>query len=138
MRGMFVGAYLISTGCMFVQPALAQQADCGDQATQREMTVCAQKAFEEADGELNQIWPLAMDQAIALDELEPDGAKPAQEALRAAQRAWIVIRDNDCLLVGFQARGGSLEPALAASCKAERTSQRTQWLRNWIQDVGMQ
>jgi uncharacterized protein YecT (DUF1311 family) len=46
-----------------------------------------------------------------------------------AQRAWVAFRDANCALSGFQARGGSMEPMLIASCRAEMSAKRAEELR---------
>ena len=56
----------------------------------------------------------------------------ADGALRAAQRAWIGYRDGQCTLVGFEARGGTMEPMLVSGCKATLTRARTKELRDFI------
>lgn len=104
-------------------PALAADS-CRDPQTQGEMTRCAGEDYARADRELNAVYARVR-AALPTEELE---------RLKAAQRAWIVSRDADCELEPFGARGGSMEPMLAASCKADRTVQRTKWLRSLVEE----
>ena len=71
-------------------------------------------------------------QGISRDQLEVRDVKgrPTYFAqLLEAQRAWLRFRDGHCASVGYQARGGSLEPLLIATCKAELTRERTRQLK---------
>ena len=55
-------------------------------------------------------------------------------ALLACQRAWLTYRDAQCLIEGYAARGGSMEPMLLSGCIARLTMARTQALRDLIEN----
>ncbi len=106
--------------------AFAQDIDCSDPATQSDMTECAAQDWKTADADLNAAYAEAMDIMQSIDSnLDPDLAG-AEDALRAAQRAWLTYRDTACTSEGFKWRGGSAEPMVVLSCKARLTEQRTE------------
>ncbi|MDQ0324410.1 uncharacterized protein YecT (DUF1311 family) [Rhodopseudomonas julia] len=109
-------------------PGAAGAAECADPQTQAEMNACAAQTFEEADAALNEAWPKVLEYYRALDSELSDDLKGAEEALLEAQRTWIVFRDAHCASVGFAARGGTMEPLLVTSCKADLTRERTDQL----------
>lgn len=107
-------------------PALPASAasPCRDPQTQADMTQCAGEDYRKADRELNAVYAQVR---TALPEAE-------RERLKLAQRAWIASRDADCELEPYGARGGSMEPMLMAACKADRTAQRTKWLKSLVEE----
>lgn len=111
----------------------AQDWDCtkaGD-LPQQGMNYCAAVDFQRADDALNVLWPkvraFMKKQDADLKEYSPD-LVGAEDALMKAQRAWIDYRDGQCEAEGFEARGGSLEPLLVSTCKAQKTRERTEEL----------
>lgn len=105
-------------------------ADSGN-LPQQHMNACAAWDFEQADAELNETW----DEVIAYvrDTLSEapdwDDRGSGEEHLRAAQRAWITLRDEHCTVWAFHMRGGSAEPLLYNGCRAQMTRERTRELR---------
>ncbi len=113
----------------FCAPAMAQDVDCSAPEIQMEMTYCAEKAWEAADGDLNHAYGIARRYMANLDADLPDDLKGAADTLRDAQRAWIAFRDKACEAEAYQARGGSMEPMLIYICFERMTRQRTEELR---------
>ena len=112
--------------------AFAQEPNCKDPQYQAEMNQCAARDFEQADAELNRIWPGLIVQARESDvDLKglPDNRPGYELTLRAAQRAWITFRDQHCTMEGYEARGGSLEPLLYEGCRARLTQERIKQLQ---------
>jgi uncharacterized protein YecT (DUF1311 family) len=110
------------------------QWNCADPQAQSEMNACAAIDFARADAELNAEYRAAIAHARASDRETSGRAegddRPGDEAtLREAQRAWVVFRDAHCRLEGYEARGGSMEPLVYNSCRAEITRARTAQLR---------
>lgn len=128
-------------GCVLLMdgPAVSQNVgpiECEDAVTQMEMTQCAVQDYEEADQALNAQWKRTKKTMAEWDaDLEGD-LKGAEQALVVAQRAWIAYRDAQCELEGFQARGGTLEPALVAGCLARLTIERTKDLQSLADGIG--
>jgi uncharacterized protein YecT (DUF1311 family) len=119
----FMIAYLAAL--LAVQPP-----DCGNATTQHAMNQCAAREANEADADLNFIYP----QVLAhFQRLDRDGDTQAGvQRLRAAQRAWVAFRDAECALAGYEALGGSLEPLLVSGCEAELTKRRSAELRQML------
>ncbi|MCV3765929.1 lysozyme inhibitor LprI family protein [Rhizobium sp. TRM95796] len=124
-------------------PALAQDApdvDCENAETQMEMNFCAEQDFDKADAALNKAYKRAMasQKKADADVEETMGANSvgAVAALKKAQRAWIDYRDGHCEGVGFQARGGTMEPMLMMGCKAELSTARAKELNELAQGMG--
>ena len=114
-------------------PLLAQgQPNCQNPQTQTEMTICAGRDYRSADAELNRVYKAAIAQMKQMDAALPPQLKGAAKALRAAQRAWIPYRDKACESFGFQARGGSMESMLVATCLANLTRDRTRELKDIV------
>ncbi len=108
-------------------------ADMGN-LPQQHMNACAAWDFEQADTELNRVWEQAMAAVRERDgyAVQYDGRASGEERLRAAQRAWIVVRDEHCAVYGYQMRGGSAEPFLYNGCRAAMTRDRTEELRSLL------
>ncbi|MEX0309232.1 MAG: lysozyme inhibitor LprI family protein [Tateyamaria sp.] len=119
-------------------PAAAAQAnDCADAQTTAEMLQCAGARYDAADAGLNDAYKLARDAAREADDLNNEDADSgAVHHLREAQRAWIQLRDADCVLAGFPFRGGTMETVLVTHCLADMTEKRTRDLRDIALDLG--
>ncbi len=116
--------------------AAADDLDCNNATAQQDMNLCAARDFEAADADLNAIWKQARATAKQLDADQPDDLKGAEDALIAAERGWIAYRDGECVLVGFQARGGSMEPMLVSACLADLTRKRIEELNYFVSESG--
>ena len=117
--------------------AIAQEnVDCGYPLNQMEMTYCAEKGWNEADAELNEVYTKAMAKMRDLDSYLEPSLRGAANALKEAQRAWIPYRDKACAAYGFQARGGSMEPMLVYGCLATLTRTRIEQLKEIAEGLG--
>jgi uncharacterized protein YecT (DUF1311 family) len=126
-------AVLVAAAVLGAAQAAAAQRNCDDPQTQAEMNLCASSDFERADDELNALWPQIIEAVRRADmELGPvsDGRVSGETRLREAQRAWITLRDAHCAVVGYEARGGSMEPMLYNGCRARVTRERVEQLRS--------
>lgn len=111
-------------------PALADDTpDCKAPQTQADMTICAGKDHEKADKDLNAAYQKLRKQLAERDKTADASSKGATDALVTSQRAWVAFRDANCALAGFQARGGTMEPMLIASCLADMSSKRAEELK---------
>lgn len=121
--------------CATAAHAEDDQPKCNPDGTQMEMNACAYDDLQKADDALNAMYKKAL--AFAKDQDDNYKDQPdlqgAVKALKKAQRAWIDYRDGQCEGVGFEARGGSLEPMLVASCEADLTNKRTAELKELMQ-----
>lgn len=103
--------------------------DCGNAITQSDMTRCEIRDFEVADAALNRQWKVTLAAERQADAAAGKDGRPSYaDQLLKAQRAWIAYRDEHCRSDGYRMRGGSAEPMLVASCRAELTRARTKQL----------
>lgn len=121
----------ILAGSGAASTAFAQDAkvNCAEPQTQMEMTQCAGEDYDKADKELNTEYQKLRKLLAERDKAADENGKGAVDALVAAQRAWVAYRDANCDLTGFQARGGSMEPQIVASCLAQMSRDRTRDLK---------
>ena len=112
------------------------EPNCKDPQTQTEMNHCAAKEFQSADAELNAQWRITLQRVRRDDspDVASDGRPTGEATLRDAQRTWIRFRDAHCTLVGYAARGGTMEPLLFDACRAELTRERTGQLKHLVNE----
>lgn len=131
---------------MMLMAMLAAQAqpelDCANPVTQADMNQCSAIAFQTADRAMNVVWANArrhmqqMDRESVRYRDNRDGRPGYFSALLESQRAWLRYRDTQCVLAGYSARGGSMEPLLINSCMRHLTEERTGFLRDLINGDG--
>ena len=119
------------------QTALAQSGDldCSNPQNQTTMNRCAFLDFEEADLELNAIWPAARKANATFAQYLPEERKADANALLEAQRAWIKFRDAHCASIAMPNAGGTIYPLIYNSCRAGVTRQRTEQLRQLVDNA---
>lgn len=126
-------------GCVLLldAPTSAQQPrpDCKEPQTQSDMTICAGLDLADADTALNAQYQVTRKTLKERDAGVSTELKGGEEALIKAQRAWLSYRDAQCASVGFQARGGSMEPMLVSSCEADLTRKRTAELKALVNNM---
>ncbi len=89
---------------------------------------CTSVAQILADARLNSVYQAWTE---ALRHPKPDEAKDDAEILKrlvAAERAWIVFRDEDCNLQSTSALGGTAEPVVFGDCRYAMTKARVEAL----------
>lgn len=107
---------------LFAGAAPAMALDCNKAMTQNDMNICAAQSYQAADKVLNTNYKRLMTKL-------KDNA-PARDKLRTAQRAWLTFRDTQCDFEGYGVEGGSMQPLIVASCKAQLTKQRAKQLED--------
>lgn len=125
-------ALLISSALTF--PSWAQEVDCANAQTQMEMTFCAEQDWNTADAALNAAYKAAVRVMKDIDANLDASDRGAEEALRAAQRAWVTFRDNTCAAEAWSYHGGSAEPMAIYQCRARVSDQRADELSNMVGD----
>jgi uncharacterized protein YecT (DUF1311 family) len=106
-----------------VTPAYADQ-NCGDLTDQTAMNVCAQKAFEKSDGELNKLYKQI--QTRLKDDAD------TTKLLVIAQRAWIAFRDGECSFSSSMVAQGTVYPFVQNSCLDGLTQNRIKDLNGYL------
>ena len=77
---------------------------------------------------LNVAYRAAIEEAQKIDSYLMEDERGAENALREAQRAWVVFRDKACEAEGYVAHLGTMEPLLVSSCKAQLSRTRAEGL----------
>ena len=103
----------------------AQEVDCANAFSQVDMTLCAQQEFDAADQGLNISYQAALAMMTTIDADLPTSEQGAVDALKTAQRAWILVRDHTCLAEGFAWAGGSGRGLAELACWIRLTKSRT-------------
>ena len=94
--------------------------------SQAAMNQEAVKDFEAADARLNQTYKALLEQVD----------QPAQDKLKAAQRAWLQFRDAEAVFVSdAEARGGSMEAMSSTTTGTTLTKHRTEGLRLILKEM---
>lgn len=104
-------------------PAYAEQ-NCGDLTDQTAMNVCAQKAFEKSDGELNKLYK-------QIETRLKDDADTTK-LLVTAQRAWVAFRDGECSFSSSMVAQGTVYPFVQNSCLDGLTQNRIKDLNSYL------
>jgi uncharacterized protein YecT (DUF1311 family) len=95
--------------------------------SQSEATLQAEKAFEQADGELKAVYTMVLDKTKH-PKLRHD--------VQAAQRAWLVFRDREgAARAGVSSQGGSAYSMDYHAARAELTKERTVQLQNLLKHL---
>ena len=128
---------LLSTVVLGQRAYADDTPDCIDPQDQYSMTYCASVDYENADAELNRLWPDVVAAAKSNDEYVADlardrGVPTTLEALRTAQRAWIAFRDAQCEYEAYEAFGGTAQPMVGSLCLARVTRERIEVFKQAI------
>jgi uncharacterized protein YecT (DUF1311 family) len=115
--------------------AAAQSNDCADAMSQVDLNACAAEDLAWADEDLNAAYAGARAAMRSLDADQSEDTSDAEDALRAAQRAWIAFRDLACAAEGYTVAGGSIEPMVVLMCMTRLTETRAEDLRLFSGEV---
>lgn len=106
-------------------PTGAYADACMDAAAdQASMTICAQKAYQAADAELNRQFH-EIRQRLA-DDAQTRGL------LSITERAWVAFRDAECAFAASATEGGSAYPMVQDLCLADLTLRRSEQLKTYL------
>ena len=125
MRWCSSGMLAITIAAVAV-PGWAQEVDCETAEAQQELTWCAEQDWIAADADLNAAYAAARGVMRDIDAALPKAEQGAAGYLKAAQTAWIALRDAGCAAEGYVAHGGSLEPMLIYGCWARMSAARAE------------
>ncbi len=105
----------LAATALWIMSGVAAHAACPGN-TQLEMNDCAAAEFQQADGQLNAVWPQVKGYMDSIGQ----GA-----VLLDAQRKWIPFRDAACTAEIAPYAGGSIQPLIWYSCLTRLTRVRT-------------
>lgn len=116
---------LLTAALVLATPALGlAQNNCGDLTNQTDMNICAGKAYEKSDAELNSLYK----QIEARLKDDADTTK----LLVTAQRAWVAFRDAECNFSSSEVSGGTAYPFISSSCLDNMTQIRIGNLKGYL------
>jgi uncharacterized protein YecT (DUF1311 family) len=105
----------------------AQSVDqCKTASDQPTRAVCADDEFSRADGALNAQWKKTLSVTRELDRRSKLKREPK---LLAAQRAWVIFRDNHCDSMFAAYYEANREYIDSVDCRVELTQERTKQLQ---------
>ena len=113
-----------------------EKPNCEEPQDQSTMTLCAGLDYDEADKELNKLWPSIKSAAEESDKGASAEDGGYLKALMASQKAWIAFRDAECTWEGFVSHGGTMEPMLVNGCLARLTQERIKQLKDGQEGLG--
>ncbi|MGF1649231.1 MAG: lysozyme inhibitor LprI family protein [Hyphomicrobiaceae bacterium] len=104
--------------------AQGAQPNCTNPQFQSEMNACAAIEFKRVDDLLNRKYRDVRTVLRDLDATLPIELRGAEKRLIEGQRGWVAYRQGHCDVVAYDARGGTMEALLVATCAAELTEAR--------------
>jgi uncharacterized protein YecT (DUF1311 family) len=110
--------------------ALALAAPAAAQ-TQADLNRQTGRDHARADAALNTAYRAAMARMARSDGYRAPDATTGpgyRNALLASQRAWLAYRDAECVIEGYEFRGGSAEGMALGQCRTRLTRERTRLL----------
>lgn len=108
--------------------------NCNNAQSNLEMKMCAQRDFEAADKELNEVYAKAIKDARdtyndSKGQIGGEGMPNLEEKLRGVQRAWLAYRDTNCEYQSLMYWGGTHASLAYGLCKVDMTKARTKELK---------
>lgn len=112
----------ILTVCLLTEPGRTGEPDCSQAVSTAEMRTCANRLYQEADAELNQVYRQLIAQLSA----------PRKTQLKASQQAWLAFRDKNADFAAGVAEGGSMASLVEVMELTAMTRTRTEQLRTYF------
>lgn len=106
---------------------LAQESNCLNPQTTRQMNVCSERELKMADDKLNLLY----------QQLTKQISYQQKQRLTEAQMAWIDFRDQACEYERGQFEGGTLATSTYNYCLARITQQRITDIENYLQQANL-
>ena len=119
----------ISIGCHAASssPVMCADSDMNNE----EIYVCSRQKLLDADAELNRSYQALNDKISSDYKAEPQSGNALKEHIKKSQRAWITVRDENCLTESFVIPRST--PAYEATknlCLARESMDRTRYLKD--------
>lgn len=122
LQAMMVPIAAILMGCLWAASGYAGKQDCAEAVSTAEMQTCANRLYQEADAELNQVYRQLIAQLSAQRKTQ----------LKASQQAWIAFRDKNAAFAAGIAEGGSMASIVEVTELTAMTRSRTEQLRTYL------
>ncbi|HTH27634.1 MAG TPA: lysozyme inhibitor LprI family protein [Sphingobium sp.] len=103
--------------------AFAEQ-NCGDLTNQTDMNICAGKAYQKSDAELNKLYR-------EIEGRLKDDAD-TKKLLVSAQKAWVAFRDAECNFSSSPVAGGTAYPLISSMCLDNLTKVRIESFQYYL------
>ena len=113
--------------------------NCDSAETQREMNICAEQSFKDADKELNAVYKQLM-QALRSSNDDSDSQaalynKNLINSVIQAQKKWLEYRDSFANVWKAKYDGGSMMPLVYFGSLTSLTKSQTKELKDLLNDV---
>jgi len=108
--------------CLWTEPGRTGEPDCSQEVSTAEMQTCANRLYQEADAELNQVYRQLIAQLPAQRKTQ----------LKASQQAWLAFRDKNATFAASVAEGGSIASLVGVTELTAMTRSRTEQLRAYL------
>ena len=107
---------------------LADEPDCTQPSGPMEIDICQSRQYDRIDESLNRTYRQTLE-VLDRGEICISACADAKQHLRAAQRAWIRFRDEDCKATYAIAVDGTGRNAARMDCLIEHTRTRIRQLQ---------
>ncbi len=107
---------------LWTEPGRTGEPDCTQAISTAEMQTCANRLYQEADAELNQVYRQLIAQLPAHRKTQ----------LKASQQAWLAFRDKNAAFAAGVAEGGSMASLVEVMEVTAMTKSRTEQLRTYF------
>ncbi|PKA40301.1 lysozyme inhibitor LprI family protein [Rhizobium sullae] len=116
---------LVTVALILTTSAVAHAEQvCGDLTNQTDMNICAGKAYQKSDAELNALYKQI--EARLKDDAD------TKKLLVAAQKAWVRFRDAECNFSSSTVAGGTAYPFISSTCLDTITKSRIEDLKGYL------
>lgn len=124
--------------CAAVLPhsAIAQPhtaVSCDSPQTTIEINECAAREYKAQDAALNAAYRALTRSLQSSGAGDTTDYAAVKAHLVAAQKAWVLFRDADCLALRTLHEDGTIRTVMQLSCLSQHTEQRTKELKAWRQ-----
>ncbi len=124
---LLTAGFLLPSKASNIPVQVAQQPNCKNPQTTRDMNVCSSQEFQAADRKLNQVY----------QQLQAKISSRQKQRLTAAQRTWIAFRDQNCEYAKGQFEGGTLAASTYGYCRARVTQERIKDLEGYLKQANL-
>ncbi len=133
LAGAFIMAFTLSAS-----PAIAQyndeDIDCKKTQTDLEVTICAGRLEQQSYQEMEAVYQQLEQKYQSEKEGPKDYRDKQRRYLKVSQQTWLAYRQAHCRWVASKFGGGTIQPAVEASCENGLNQQRMAELLENLED----